>query len=390
MRKKLLLMSLALGGAYVTQAQLVIPAGGYAFLPVPDTMRAADFTGAGIAIPSFGPNQIWDYSAITGNNYNSIWHAPDGNPNFPGASAQINYSPALGPLTLTGSRQYYLNDTDGIYVMGFESANNTYPIGAISGNPSDELEILNTHSSYGKNYPVVKFPISYQGKWETQVIGTTEFRLTVAGFGLTAAPGQLKQYVSRTDTVIGWGSLTIGGNGMNNASALLVRSTFSEIDSVFLGGAPAPVALLSAFGLTQGAVETYVDYYFYVWDGQTRLLPAMVFNGNATGSTVVNGYYDRAPYATFSVEDFAPQLQVQVFPNPTTGEQLHLKLEQAAQETYAISISNIMGAVVATAQLDKGLEQKTVDISHLSQGHYFVKVANSSGQVVAIERIARM
>jgi YbbR domain-containing protein len=83
-------------------------------------------------------------------------------------------------------------------------------------------------------------------------------------------------------------------------------------------------------------------------------------------------------------------LQVQVFPNPVADQVLNLKLDQAAQETYEVSISNIVGAVVATAQLERGVIQKSVDISHLSQGHYFVKVTNSSGQMVAMQRIARL
>ncbi|MDV7400435.1 hypothetical protein RZS08_53970, partial [Arthrospira platensis SPKY1] len=91
------------------------------------------------------------------------------------------------------------------------------------------------------------------------------FNLTVSSFGLNNSPGQFVQYLEKKDSVVGSGDLIIPT--LNGASIpypiLLVKSQTNVIDSVFLGGAPAPAALLMAFGLTQGSSYTDNYYYFY-------------------------------------------------------------------------------------------------------------------------------
>jgi hypothetical protein len=391
MNTKVLLLTSLATLSFVAHAQLVLPAGGYAINPAPDTLRGASGPGTGVQMPTEGANQVWDYSGITtGNPFNSTWEAPDNNPNFPNADAKRTYSPSLGPLTLVGSREYYQNDVDGVYNIGFESAANTYPIGALTGNATDELVIANTHNNYGKAYPIVEFPMNYMDAWYPQVTAQTNFNLTVAGFGLTAAPGQIVQYVSITDTVVGWGSLTIGANGMTNAPALLKKTISSQIDSVFLGGAPAPEPLLTGFGITQGSVTNFVEYRFFVYDGQTRLLPALTLFLDANGNSVQTIRYDRATYSNVSVADFSLGIEVKLYPNPAVDNFLTVELPQASNETLDIQILNMNGQVVANSKFEKGLERVTLDLQACAPGNYFVKITDRSGNLQALQNFIRL
>jgi hypothetical protein len=263
MQKKLLYSSLSMICVMGMYAQLVIPAGCYAFNPFPDTLQGASFPGAGFQLTTGGANRSWDYSGVqVGQSFYNIWSPPDNYTNFPNASAMLNYSPSLGPLTIMCSRANYLNDAGGIFYMGFESAANAYPLAAISGGATDELNILNTHKDFGKNYPIVEFPMEYTNSWRTNQIGLTNFTLTVAAFGLNAAPGQIRHYLNIFDTVMGWGTLTVRPNGMTNAPALLVKQKYVRTVSVMLGCAQAPEPLLAAFGISQGSLVEFSEYYF--------------------------------------------------------------------------------------------------------------------------------
>ncbi|MCH8553842.1 MAG: T9SS type A sorting domain-containing protein [Schleiferiaceae bacterium] len=374
----------------VAHAQLVIPAGGYSIIAPTDTIIGGFASGAGFPVPSEGPNQVWDYSGVTsGTPFTNGWELPN-NPNFPNATAGRSYNPSLGPINLIGSRDFFLTDADGVYQLGFESAANTYSIAAITGNPSDELEILNTFNNYGKDYPIVEFPMNYMDVYYPQVVGETSFNLTVAAFGLNATPGQIKQYVTITDTICGWGAVTVGVNGMTGAPGLLKKTIYHQIDSVFLGGAPAPEALLTAFGLTQGAVLSFTDYRIFVYDGQTRLLPALSFDLDANGTAVETIRYDRANYSNLSTSDVALREAVKLYPNPAVENFLTVEMPQAPNDVLDIQIINMNGQVVANAKYDKNADRVMVDLQACAPGNYYVKITDRNGNLMALRNFIRL
>jgi hypothetical protein len=128
------------------------------------------------------------------------------------------------------------------------------------------------------------FPMSIGANGNYQSNDTTRFLLTVGAFGLNRTAGMRVFTRIHRDSIVGWGTLRMrnpsGGNAINVA-VLLKKSFTSSRDSFFLGSAPAPVALLQVFGLTQGATNRTTDTYEFLGLGFKEAFLFLSVNGNA-------------------------------------------------------------------------------------------------------------
>ena len=73
-------------------------------------------------------------------------------------------------------------------------------------------------------------------------------------------PGQTKLTSSVNQEVIASGVANIKGIG--NKRVLVIKNSYSDQSNYFLGGAPAPAALLSNLGITDGSIVTGTTYRF--------------------------------------------------------------------------------------------------------------------------------
>lgn len=284
---------------------------------------------AGYITPTEGPNQLWDYSSLvsTKTEYNEIFDATD-NTVFPEANSYFNSNQGFPGLTFP-TRQYTLVDEKGWRLLGVSSAAISYPIGAITGSPTDSLKYPDFETDANSSY--LQFPLTYQTKFSHAYSDVTPFELTVAGFGLNQVPGSFNSTVTVTREVTGYGNLIIpksDGTPSTPIKVLLVKSTVESVDSVFLGGASAPAPLLAAFGITQGQLRSETDYAFYGADFGSSILflsasdSSMTYRPQHAENTSIQPAPTCAAPSDFSVERTSPRV-TKISWNPIEGAEYY-------------------------------------------------------------------
>jgi hypothetical protein len=298
--------------------------------------RQADFTDsynwvqtAGLAIPTEGTGQNWDYSGlVTTSSSAEIWFDASGDQDFPTALHYSNADLAFQSFGIRG-REYDAVDEDGWYVQGRLIYDTTHSITPISGGADDVLNFPDQTQVYEGRADIIAFPSSYSTSWESSYVEYTQFNLTVAGFGLNNVPGLQKRIISQKRTVVGEGTLIqpdAQGNPSGPIDALLIKVEDRVlVDSFFLGGQLAPPTLLSAFGLTQGEVTELNDRYLFFVPGYGNV--TVVVNLDAIGGIGSLAYRPDVAGLATSIADASASDAIRAFPNPVeAGATLHFGL----------------------------------------------------------------
>jgi hypothetical protein len=90
----------------------------------------------------------------------------------------------------------------------------------------------------------------------------------------------------------------------------------------------------------------------------------------AGGRQLGNGFYPGKNVKALKIEDNALDLQVKVYPNPTS--QL-LSVSHPELNTFAIQITDLNGRQIYSGTIDKN---QPLDVSHYTQGMYLVTIEN--------------
>jgi len=221
-----------------------------------------------ISIPVAGEDQTWDFSesnelasAVFGG---SDYFVPS-NSAFPSATYFQQRLGAYGigsALSNTYEAEFYyeLND-NGIFELGQSQTQlailNIPAIGAVLN-----YEAQNRAHTGTPRLPSVLFPVEY-GDTPITTSGTIDaisFTADAAAFGLNNTPGQLVYTDDVTQEVIASGIANFKGIG--NKRVLVTKTEATTTVNYFLGGAPAPAALLSMLGATDGSMTTVTTYRF--------------------------------------------------------------------------------------------------------------------------------
>lgn len=226
----------------------------------------------GVSIPVAGEDQTWDFSMLTelesGVFGGSEFLVPS-NSEFPSATY---YESFLGAYAISGvssneyagDRFYELND-NGIYGLGLsqnESASiNVAAIGAVISYTPQTRKYTGT-----SKLPTVLFPAKYGDAAITTsgIIDTSSFTVNAPAFGLNNTPGQTANTIDVTQEIIASG--TANFKGIGNKRVLVSKTDETTTINYFLGGAPAPAALLSLLGATDGTVIKRTTYRFIAED----------------------------------------------------------------------------------------------------------------------------
>lgn len=221
-----------------------------------------------VTIPVSGEDQAWDFSeldeccsAVFGG---SEFLVPS-DPAFPSAT----YSQKItGFFTLSGVESndyegeifYELND-NGIFGLGL-SQNSSASINVEALGAVINFEPQTRPYTGTPKLPNVLFPAKYGDPAITTsgIIETSSFTVDAPAFGLANTPGQTVNTIDITQEVIASG--TANFKGIGNKRVLVTKSTINTTVNYFLGGAPAPEALLGQFGIADGTVTTTTTYRF--------------------------------------------------------------------------------------------------------------------------------
>jgi type IX secretion system substrate protein len=220
---------------------------------------------SGLEPPSSGDGQTWDLSNLMTTHYIDQTYVDASGDDF--YTDAVNYRISL--YIFNGfdidSKDFYVNDDQGYARIGRRITEVEYSIAQITGGPNDKLKMVGGNFPFEGRENFIKFPLQLDKSWTESYTVPTHYELTVEGFGLNETPGVFNSYETQTRTVVGSGKLTIPDKegGVMTINALLIKSEYSDVDSVFLGGQPAPPQLMAAFGLTQGATSSSETYEFY-------------------------------------------------------------------------------------------------------------------------------
>jgi hypothetical protein len=133
--------------------------------------------------------------------------------------------------------------------------------------------------------------------------------------------------------------------------------------------------------------QPYTVVTFYPFLGNTPTVFSLtLFCENGRSEVGVFQLYDyRDLSISVGVEEQAQMLDFSVMPNPTSGMLTLVVKEQTAQTQ--VDVFDPTGKLVLSQNLS-GASQKTLDLQHLPDGMYIVRLANETG--LGIKRIVKM
>ncbi len=332
------------------------------------------------AIPD-GQWHSWDLSnvALAGYQYYAEFSTASGFANATHANkAYIEASPTVKYET----NLMFAIKNDGIKTYGERLDRQPFSIGAQTGNMADSLVIEKQDVTYSTPQIQMPFPCTMGTKWNATSKSTTNLRITVTNLFLTNAPAERKTITKSTSEVIGWGSLNIkrlDGKKSGTKPVLLVKTTISVQDSLFINGSAPPAALLMQAGITQGETRYVYQKSFY---RQFEMLPmcnVTYTDSNFTTIKDVNMHAQRLPYPD-NIGEVAAGM-IDIYPNPSTGL-FTIKLPEVNDNSWSYTITDMTGKAIEHATITSTAQR--VDVSNkAASGNYIISLEHDGAAISA-------
>jgi hypothetical protein len=336
-------------------------------------------------------NGNWNYSTLHTTASTSSNYYVETDPFYTSAGVNVyiddfkNLTSALGYIIYN---EFDFNNS-GVYDKGIYVDAQAYGLGALSGNNLDSIRFPLQGYIYPTARKVMQFPATFQTAWTSQNRRWVNFDLSVAAVGLNKTPGQHVFTTIRTDSIAGWGKMRVYSNGSPSIQydVLINKSYQYAVDSFFLGGAPAPPALLTAFGLTQGQQTGINKRYTVFREGYSTPLAVFLYGSN-NYTTPTGIYFDKDNLTpTTGVHgadkfDFATLL----FPNPSSSGLVNVQLTGNVPELDMYQVIDLQGRIVQSGNVDtnEGLLQIQMG-KQVPNGQYILQVLDNKKQTLVTE-----
>ncbi len=394
--KKILLLTLCIASFVLSlKGQITINRADYAVSGTGLDSAAWKFlTKTGAVLPTFGNNQTWDYSALKDSMPAIYKYYRTPAASF-GAIPAV-FSDAIYAYNLTASfppftvpvRVFEKLDATGHGQLGYITLGSKFSVAAVSGGATDSIYFPVASLRFSTPSLYYKFPLTANSVWKANNKDTTPLQLSVAALGLNKTPGMRASQFNSLDTIVGWGNLKLknpsGGTALNYA-VLLKRATQTRVDSFFLGGAPAPAVITSAFGLTQGNLTVYPAIYTFLGVGFNE--PFLYFSTTTAGEifAVTRAVLPTLGLVTGSHETPDYAVATTVYPNPTT-EGVNFEFQKTSMPDWNIMIYNAAGQIVSINRVStpQGLVNQRIALAPpLPSGTYFYNLLDETSLIRA-------
>lgn len=355
--------------------------------------------GANVPAPTSGANQSWNYAALTSTDNQTLtyWEEIDPFYTAEGIDIYVSFFKELSPALALGFKTFSeldLNE-EGFAEEGIYVEEQSYPLGALTGNNSDNLSFPLQGFILNAPRQVMQFPMTVGSAWESTSRRAYNFTLKVTAFGLNNTPGQLVSTFVRKDSVVGWGKLRVyTPNGPSVPYDVLMGRTIQHsVDSFFLGGAPAPPALLNAFSVTQGQQSDVTHQYNFYRAENLNFLLRFNYESDNTFTTPENVLVntdnlsaDPSSTGDLQVATYSTVL----FPNPSNGQRINLLIQGKTVAEASYTLTDVLGKTVQSgaAQPLSGNTLSFQVASELPAGTYILNVHDTAHQLIASEPIS--
>ncbi len=389
--KKLVTFFTLLSYAVIANAQSPITINA-SDMPIPTgTYNLLDYVNTSTPTPAAGANQTWDYSTLIGVPATAVFQ-PETDPFFTSQGIDVyrnSFKNLNATLGYNISNEYDFNGQGvydkGLYVYGISS-----DLSSFTGSTLDSIRIPTQGAILSQPRVMIKFPFTNNSSWSSNSRRVVNFDLSVAAYGLNQTPAQHVWYAYRSDSIIGYGKCRIYITGGASAyyNVLMDQITTYTTDSFYLGGMPAPSALLTAFGISQGAQSAPDRRINFYRQGSYYYLASAYYGSNSFSSnpseiftdtdniTMANGIKSigNVNYSTI------------LYPNPSKGSQVNLQImgKQLGKVMYQIAAINGQ-TVVAGASTLSGNTLIVNCANTLADGVYVITVLDETQQVIATE-----
>jgi Secretion system C-terminal sorting domain len=330
-------------------------------------------------------NGEWDLSTYHSGIPTADYYVAETDPAFTNLGIDVYIANGKNLNANLGYSVFYEFDFNELGV--FESAiyvpEQTFPLTNFTGNNTDNIHFPLQGSFFDGGRQVMKFPATYQTNWQSVSHRVVDFDLTVAAAGLVNTPCQHLFTCFRTDTIVGWGKMQVHIDGQASLpyDVLINKNTQYFVDSFYVGGAPAPADLLTAFGITQGQILFPTNRYTVYRSGFST--PFAIF-------THLNGTFQNPDFTLIDTENLFTvgtdneannDFSVLLFPNPTKTNEINLQFYGAAPSLTQYEILDMLGRVVQTGTTE--LQSDTLQIScpDLQPGQYILHAQNDKKQI---------
>lgn len=338
-----------------------------------------------LSLASTGNNQTWNYGNVVNVGTDSIhyYSAQDSLNGYPAVYNFVERNLVSPTGATINAFRFYNISQSGFYSAAFYTEAFSESLAAFTGGASDMLQVPAQRFTFADSLFYLKFPVTSGNTWTTSQDRIVNYNLSLAGFGLNNTPGYFKATETHTRTVVGDGTIIIpdeSGNPMPPVPVLMISINQSITDSVYLAGQPAPSALLSAFGLSQGTVVNSSYVLFYALTNPS--LPIVGYNLDAAGNIAY--FYYRPSEVRRALNIGLNENTAELFnayPNPIkSGQTLQLSLLEDGL-TNAYVLSSLSGQIVQSGECN-ALNSSIKLNEGIEAGIYILSLKDRQGQLI--------
>lgn len=367
-------------------------------VPIPyQTFNFDETTTENPVSPSMGSDKIWDYSTYFGDNPSTTTYFEEVDTFFTNFGVD-NYTSGFKSLTSQLGYDIY-NELDfnneGVNDIGVYIEKQVYSLQNFTGNPADNITF--PLQGYVVNTPrrIMKFPMAINSSWSSETQRSNDFTLKIAAFGLNDVPSNQVYYTIRKDTIIGWGKLRVyTPQGPSIAYDVLVDKVLQyNVDSFYVGGAPAPFALTNAFGIKQGQITDEIRQYNFFRPGTFANLMRINY-GTDTSYTKVQSSFVNTDNISIDISSTDNEYEMTyttvLFSNPVLGNTINLMITNIDIGNIDYELRDINGKML---QMQKNIALQgnmlSIDIeTQLATGTYFLQIIDKNNRHIATEKVS--
>lgn len=245
------------------------------------------------------------------------------------------------------------------------SENSLFPI---TGGLNDSFFIPAQTIDYSSPDITIPFPATYGTWWNANYYYDIAYKLSLAFPPNDHTPGYVRRFVTKRNTVEGWGWVKINdinGSPSPDIPVLQVKCRTIVSDSFYLNGAPLPGTLLTLFSVQQSKADTIYEQHYLRRGYVTPVVNVRFRDESYTQPLWAKKHIHRLlPDEISNVNDAS----VSIYPNPVTGNKLFIHTQQPGA---SYSIQNVLGEIVGSGVI----KEPVIAIpGGLANGMYFLEV----------------